>query len=222
MLTEALSGALKSTIVRLSSAVTATPRAKALPVVAKAATIGGAGYPRELERVVPLRDGAVVRVRPIRSDDEARLAALFGRLSERTIYHRFFTTYRRLPAAWYHDFANVDYVRRLALVAEEVGAHGVQLRGVARWEPGDAPETVEMALVVEDAWQGRGLGVTMLNELMAAARARGVERFCADVLAENHRMLRLLRTATEVRTSSFAEGVVHLCVVPRAPAVGVV
>ena len=74
-------------------------------------------------------------------------------------------------------------------------------------------------MVVEDAWQGRGLGAMLLDALLDAAGSRGIERFCADVLAENHRMLRLLRTRTEVRASSFAEGVVHLCVVPKSPAV---
>ncbi|MBI1737299.1 MAG: GNAT family N-acetyltransferase [Candidatus Rokubacteria bacterium] len=195
-------------------------RPKAILVVAKAATLADAApYPRELERVVTLRDGAVVRVRPIRPDDESRLVALFGRLSERTVYQRFFTTYRQLPAAWYRDFANVDYRARLALVAEEVGADGVRLRGVARWEPGDAPDAVEIALAVEDAWQGRGLGASLLGALIDAARGRGIERFCADVLAENHRMLGLLRTLTRVRDSSVSQGVVHLCLVPKASAV---
>lgn len=225
-LKDPIAGALKSTIVRLSGLMKsfAPPvepqRSKAVPAVAKAAALtASAPYPRELERIVTLRDGAVVRVRPIRPEDESRLGDLFARLSERTIYQRFFTTYRQLPAAWYRDFANVDYRARLALVAEEVGADGARLRGVARWEPGERPAAVEIALVVEDAWQGRRLGATLLGALLDAARTRGIEHFCADVLAENHRMLRLLRTLTDVRQSSFAEGVVHLCVVPKTGAV---
>lgn len=226
MLTEPIADALKSTIVRLSSLRLSSlmkprlepPRPKATPAVAKAAVLAGSEYPRD-EHVVTLRDGVVVRVRPIRPDDERRLVELFTRLSERSIYHRFFTTYRQLPAAWYREFANVDYHGRLALIAEEIGVDGVRLRGVARWEPGEAPDAVEIALVVEDAWQGRGLGAALLSALVAAARRRGIERFCADVLAENHRMLRLLRTSMEVRASNFAEGVVHLCVVPKTTAV---
>lgn len=60
-----------------------------------------------------LRDGSRVRIRPISPDDEPRLVALFERLSPQTVYQRFFTTYRRLRAAWYREFANVDYRRRL-------------------------------------------------------------------------------------------------------------
>jgi GNAT superfamily N-acetyltransferase len=225
MLNESFADAMKSTIVRLSRMTkAATPpgdpgRPKAMSAVAKAATLAGNAYPRELDRVVTLRDGSVMRVRPIRADDELRLAELFARLSERTVYHRFFAAYRRLPATWYRDLANVDYHARLALVAEDVGAAAVRVRGVVRWEPGEAPGTVEIALVIEDAWQGRGLGATLLDALVDAARGRGIERFCADVLAENHRMLRLLRGRMEVRQSSFAEGVVHLCLAPKVVAV---
>ena len=225
MRNEPLADAVKSTIVRLSRMMKPTGptvdagRPKAIAAVAKTAALAGTAYPRELERVVTLRDGSMVRARPIRPDDEIALAALFGRLSERTVYQRFFTTYRQLPAAWYHDFANVDYQARMALVAEEVGVEETRLRGVARWEPGEAPGTVEIALVIEDVWQGRGLGAALLDALFAAAQGRGIEQFCADVLAENHRMLSLLRSRTDVRESSFAEGVVHLCVTARSAAI---
>ncbi len=196
MLIDALASPEKSTIVRLSNAP----------------------YPHELEKNVALRDGAQLRIRAIRPADEPRLEALFERLTPQTIYQRFFTWYRRLPAAWYREFANVDYRARLALVAEDVTADGVRLRGIAQWEPGDAPATAEIAVLVEDDWQSRGLGTILLTELFAAARGRGVDRFCADVLAENERMLRLLRRLTEIRASTTEHGVVHLCLVPRASA----
>lgn len=196
MLIDAIATPGKSTIVRLSNAP----------------------YPRELEKNVALRDGAQLRIRPIRPADEPRLEALFERLSPQTIYQRFFTWYRRLPAAWYREFANVDYRARLALVAEDVTADGVRLRGIAQWEPGDAPATAEIAVLVEDGWQSRGLGTMLLTELFAAARGRSVNRFCADVLAENERMLRLLRRLTEIRASTTEHGVVHLCLVPRSSA----
>ena len=76
---------------------------------------GGADDPGGLVR---LADGARVRLRPVRPDDEGRLEALFHRLSAETVFQRFFTTHRRLPAAWYRSFANVDYRRRFAVVAE--------------------------------------------------------------------------------------------------------
>lgn len=178
---------------------------------------GSAPYPGDLDRRVDLRDGHAVRVRPIRPDDEPRLVALFDRLSSRSVYQRFFTTYRRLPDAWYRAFANVDYRTRLALVAQDVAEPEV-LHGVARWEPGESPDAVELALVVEDAWQGRGLGGALFESLLAAARARGIDLFCADVLAENARMLELLRRHAAIRAARTADGVVHVCFGP-APGV---
>ena len=169
-----------------------------------------AGYPKELERDITLQDGARLRLRPIRPEDQDRLIAFYARLSQHTAYQRFFTVLRRLPTDWYHFFANVDYVRRLALVAERDTVAGPQIIGVGRHEPSDEPDTAELAFVVEDGWQGRGLGALLLEAVLEAADARGVRRFRADVLADNYRMLRLLATRTEVEARKTEEGVTGL------------
>jgi GNAT superfamily N-acetyltransferase len=169
-----------------------------------------APYPRELMRTVVLKDGASARIRPIRPDDEPRLVDLYERLSRHTAYQRFFTVLRRLPNDWYHFFANVDYVRRLALVAERETVAGTQLIGVGRYEPSEEPGAAEVAFVVEDGWQGRGLGAILLEAVLGAADARGLRHFRAYVLADNHRMLRLLGTHTEVDERKTEEGVTGL------------
>lgn len=169
-----------------------------------------AQYPRELVRTIALKDGFSARIRPIRPDDEPRLVDLYDRLSRHTAYQRFFTVLRRLPPDWYHFFANVDYVRRLALVAERETVAGVQLIGVGRYEPAEEPDTAEVAFVVEDGWQGRGLGGILLDAVLGAAEARGIHRFSAYVQADNHRMLRLLATRTQVEDRKTEEGVTGL------------
>src|SRR5437867_6160406 len=155
-------------------------------------------YPRELERAVVSRDGSDLRIRPIRPDDEPKLVDLYGRLSEHTAYQRFFTLLRRLPPSWFHFFANVDYQRRLALVAEHDSATGPELVGVGRYETLDEPGTAEIALVVQDGWQGRGLGALLMDEVLRAGRARGIQRFRAYVLADNQPMLHLLRSRVNI------------------------
>jgi RimJ/RimL family protein N-acetyltransferase len=169
-----------------------------------------APYPRELVRTITLKDGFSARLRPIRPDDEPRLVDLYERLSRRTAYQRFFTVLRRLPSDWYHFFANVDYVRRLALVAERETVAGVQLIGVGGYEPAEEPDTAEVAFVVADGWQGRGLGGILLEAVLGAADARGIRRFRAYVQADNHRMLRLLATRTQVEDRKTEEGVTGL------------
>ncbi len=176
-----------------------------------------APYPRELVRTVALKDGFSTRIRPIRPDDEPRLVDLYERLSRHTAYQRFFTVLRRLPNDWYHFFANVDYVRRLALVAERETVAGTQLIGVGRYEPSEEPDVAEVALVVEDGWQGRGLGAVLLDAVLRAADGRGIRRFRAYVLADNHRMLRLLATRTLVEERKTEEGVTGLRFRRHAP-----
>ena len=169
-------------------------------------------YPWALARPVALVDGAALRLRAIRPDDQPRLRELFHRLSRQSVYNRFFRVYDRLPDEWYHRFAHVDYRARLALVAEDGGA----LRGVVRWEPSPVAGVAEIAIVVEDAWQGRGLGGLLLNALLRAAEARGIRRFPADVLAENRPMLRLIARLGQVLRRELEAGVLTIEFARRA------
>jgi len=167
-------------------------------------------YPRELERDITLRDGTALRLRPIRADDAPRLVEYYGRLSAHTAYQRFFTVMKRLPPDWARLHSAVDYRTQLALLAERGPREQPELIAVARYEPTDDPDTVEVAFVVQDAWQGRGLGTTMLEALLAAAAARGITLFRAYVLADNPRMLDLLRRFTDVQEHTLNAGVVEL------------
>jgi len=190
-----------------------------------------AEYPKELERDASLKDGTVVHLRPIRPDDAPRLVALFDRLSQQTAYQRFFSVLKRLPPAYARVFANVNYRQRLAIVAERETPTGPELIGVGRYEPADAsgnvptdvptnapsiaPTIAEVAFVVQDGWQGRGLGSILLDEVLRAGLARGVQRFRAFVLADNYRMLGLLARHTEITGRKLEEGVVSVEFRPR-------
>jgi RimJ/RimL family protein N-acetyltransferase len=155
-------------------------------------------YPADLAREVTCRDGTRVHLRPIRSDDAPRLQALHARLSRQTIYQRFFGAVPRLPTSWASFLTEVDYRRRLALVLERGSEANPELIGVGRYEPTAEPDTAEVAFVVEDRWQGKGLGTVLFTALLAAARDRGIRRFRADVLADNRRMLDLITRFTLV------------------------
>lgn len=180
---------------------------------------GMAAYPKELEREITLPDGARLRLRPIRPEDQARLSAFYDRLSRQTAYQRFFTVMKRLPPDWAHLLANVDYERRLALLAEHGPPEAPELVGVARYEPTDRADTAELAFVIQDGWQGRGLGTIMLDALLTAADARGIRRFRAYVLAGNMRMIDLLVRFTDVQERVTESGVTELLLTRRpAPA----
>jgi len=167
-------------------------------------------YPREYERDVTLKDGSCVGIRPVLPEDEPRLVTLHGRLSPHTAHQRFFTIMKRLPPDWASHFANVDYRRRMALVAERDLDWRPELIGVARYEPLDDEDCAEIAIVVQDYWQGRGLGTILLKEILRAGEANGIRRFRAYVLADNHRMLAMLSCSTDIQQRKIEQGVVDI------------
>jgi len=173
-------------------------------------------YPREFEQEITLEDGTRVRIRPVLPEDEPRLVTLYGRLSPDTAHQRFFTIMKRLPQDWAHYFANVDYRRRMALVAERDLEWRPELIGVARYEPSDEEDTAEFAIVIQDYWQGRGLGTILLEEILRAGEANGIRRFRAYVLVDNHRMLAMLSRLTDVQQRTIERGVANILFTRRA------
>jgi RimJ/RimL family protein N-acetyltransferase len=146
------------------------------------------GYPAHLAERSFLDDGTAVEFRPILPEDADRLERMFYRLSPLTVYRRFFTAVSRPSRAVLHHLTALDYVDRFAFVAvidDEVVA-------VARYDRLSDTTEAEVAVIVEDAWQKRGLATRLLWRLTAAARDRGVEVFIAGVLGENRPMMGLL------------------------------
>jgi len=167
-------------------------------------------YPIELERKITLRNGSIVHIRPILPDDAPRLQEFHGRLSGDTAYQRFFAIVKRLPPDWARVLATVDYRRRLALVVETPGSSEPELIAVGRYDATGEPDTVEVAFVVLDSWQNRGLGTILFDEILRAAAARSYRRFRAYVLSENRRMLDLITRFTRVESRKAERGVTEL------------
>ena len=176
------------------------------------ASAGPVGRARPMKPVM-LTDGTPVTLRHIRPEDESALTALYERLSPESSYQRFFTVMRRLPPDWAHILANVDYDRRMAIVA--LGPAG-ELIGVARYVYDERAQEAEIAIVIEDRWQGRGVGTRLLGELVGYAEGRGIRRFRAYVLADNLRMLKLIRRGTRILDRKLDSGVVSLLLAPLA------
>ena len=146
--------------------------------------------PREWDRDVLLRDGSVARIRPIRPTDRRGWREFYSRLSEQSIYLRFFGPHPHPSDAEVEHFVTVDYDTRMAFVIEQ---HG-RILGIGRYDMMRQP-TAEVAFLVEDAAQRRGIGTLLLEYLVGYATSRGVRRFVADTLAYNAAMVSVFRRA---------------------------
>ena len=163
-------------------------------------------YPRRWEADVVLTDGGTVHLRPIRADDAERLQAFHARLSKETVYNRFFAYRPTLSDVDAARFTQVDHDDRVALVA----TLNSEIVGVVRYDRLPGSHDAEVAFVVEDVHQGRGLGPLLLEHLSDAARERGIARFTADVLPTNRPMLGVFRTAGYTTNRKLTEGYVEL------------
>lgn len=165
-----------------------------------------AEYPADLERAVMTLDGSVVRLRPIRPDDEGRLVAFHSRLSSQSVYLRFFGFHPTLSDSEVRRFTHVDYLDRLALVIDLDG----RLGAVGRYDRQQGTTEAEVAFVVDDELQHHGLGTLLLDELARAAWARGITHFVAHTLAQNTPMLRLFWRSGFPVTTDFEAGAVRV------------
>lgn len=141
-----------------------------------------------------LRDGTPVWVRAIRPDDRDTLGAAFARLSERSVYHRFFQSKRELSPSELSYLTELDFTRHVGLFALRGDVGSRELMGVGRYirvvgEMGR--ERAEVAFTVGDRYQGRGVATLLLRQLILLARGEGIRYFEADVLPDNRAMLRV-------------------------------
>lgn len=148
----------------------------------------------ELGAPIQLRDGTHVRVRGIRPDDAPRLQALFAALSPPSAFFRFLTYWKELTRPQAEYLTRVDYCSRMAFVATIGSGENERVIGLASYAllPPAADGIAEAAIVVEDDYQGLGLGTNLLYRLAAFARGCQIRTFVGTVHYENEPMLRWL------------------------------
>ena len=163
--------------------------------------------PEPPRSAVPLADGTTVDIEPMRESDVGRLDQFHHTLSGETIRSRFFSVHPELSDQELHRFTHVDHVDREALVA----VHQGEIVGVARFDRMDeGGDEAEVAFVVADAWQGRGLGTVLFEQLAARAREVGISRFVADTLFVNRRMMAVFRATGLPHAERLEGSVIHI------------
>lgn len=150
------------------------------------------------------RCGGALRIRPLSATDEEKLRGMLARLSEKSIYRRFHTPYPDVPKWVVSSLSNTnrDDTESLVAVAEgEIVSHAMFVKQGAE---------AEFAVVVEDRWQSRGIGRSLLIRLALEAERRGVETLTATVLGENRRVLGLLEAAFPEVERRIKDGAYHV------------
>ena len=165
-----------------------------------------------------LRDGTCVRVRRVRAEDAAALQRLVGRSSDRSIELRFFGPLKELSDEMARRFADVDGKDRFALVALDPQDPG-EIVAVVRYGREEGTDGAEYAALVEDRFQGRGLGIGLTRHLIEAARENGIRHLHAMVMRENIGMLSLLRSLDLPERERWQDGAEHVEIDLRSDAV---
>ncbi len=161
--------------------------------------------PRHWAADVLLLDGSTAHVRPIRPEDADLLVEFYGRVSDESKYYRFFSPMPNLSEKDVKRFTNVDYQNRIAFVVM-LADHMIAVGRFDVIEPGEA----EVAFLVEDRHHGRGIAQILLEHLAQAGRELGVERFVAEVLPDNRRMITTFKDAGYHVVGGFEDGVMSL------------
>jgi acetyltransferase len=148
-----------------------------------------APYPTRYQTKAVTRDGSQITIRPIKPEDAPLLIEFFNALSERTVFFRFLGEMKALSPKWIKRFTRINYARDVAMVAIKETESRERILGVSRIMR--KPETIkgEFAVVVGDAWQGRGIGTMLAEHCISFARKLGIRSIWGIVSPENKKML---------------------------------
>jgi len=159
----------------------------------------------ELNARFVLNDGTLINIRPMHPTDENRVRGLFQSLSEQTKYYRFMSRIARVPQKQIQNFVYIDYRSEMAIVGTIPEADGDRIIAIGRYFIDPRSNRAEVAFVVQDEWQNRGIGTFMFRLLIKLARQNGIEGFSAEVLIENKAMMAVFYKG-DCKISSSTEG----------------
>jgi acetyl coenzyme A synthetase (ADP forming)-like protein len=167
-------------------------------------------HPSRYETEAILHDGTSILIRPIRKDDTEQWLAFLSRLSPHSKYLRFFQLPKQMEMEDAIRFCTVDYANAFALVAEVIKEQHKEIVAIGRFYRLPNKPSAEVAFVIEDAYQGKGLGTTLIERLASIARDNGITTFEADVLVENEDMMSVFKDYGFHVTSELDVDVYHV------------
>lgn len=159
-------------------------------------------YPEEYESKMVEKDGTKLLVRPIVPTDEEMLSDMFYDLSDQTIINRFFSMLKSMPHRRLQEFCVIDYEDEMSLVVLHGKRPKQKMVGVGSYHMNPSTKRAEVAFLVADDWQGRGIGTYLMKELVKIAKAKHIRGLTAEVLRDNVAMIALMhKSGVPVRSS---------------------
>jgi acyl-CoA hydrolase/GNAT superfamily N-acetyltransferase len=154
-------------------------------------------YPHKLSTVHTFKDGLVVSFRAIKPSDEEEMRRLFYRFSDNAVYYRYFSHVKSMPHKETQQYVNIDYQKTLSIVGTITESGGERIIAEGRYVClSDRPSYAEVAFIVDENYQGKGVASFLLKTLVGAAVEQGIEGFTADVLYDNKAMLKVFEKAS--------------------------
>ncbi len=148
--------------------------------------------PPEFSTHFLLKDGTMLNFRPMHPTDEPRLTELFHALSKETIYYRFMSQVKFVQRKVIQNFVFINHRTDIAIVATVPEAHGEGIIAIGRYYLDEKTNMAEIAFVVRDEWQNKGIGTALFKHLTLIAKRNGISGFTAEVLKNNRAMLRVI------------------------------
>lgn len=163
--------------------------------------------PPDFRSTFIIDDGTTINFRSIRPTDESRFRDLFYALSQATVYYRFMSHMTKLSRKQTQDFVYIDHRTELAIVGTVPESHGEEIVAIGRYYLDQTTNYAEVAFVVRDTWQNKGIGAHMLAKMCTIAKRHGIRGFTAEVLRENRPMQAVLNGAPCQVKSELREGI---------------
>ncbi|MRR16076.1 MAG: GNAT family N-acetyltransferase [Deltaproteobacteria bacterium] len=164
-----------------------------------------ANYPALLETRKTLKDGLEIKIRPIKPSDEDMMRRLFYNFSDESKYFRYFVPKPVMPHREMQKYANIDYEEVLSIVAIVEKGRNERIIGEARYAFDESADAYEVAFIVDEEFQGKGVASFLFNYLIKIARDRGLKEFIAYVLPRNDAMLKVFEKARVRSIRSFED-----------------
>jgi len=168
-------------------------------------------YPENMETYRVTNEGISLLLRPVKISDEPLLKDFFYALSDKSMYRRFISKRQDMPHERLQEFVVIDYTEEIIILAVSGGSgEQEQLVGVGQYGIDKLMHTAEVAVVVRDDWQGKGIGTELLAYLTLLAKRQGLLGFTAEVLVDNRPMMKLFEEGGFDIEKRRSEGVYEL------------